>query len=199
MFRRLFALLLAVTCAACTSGSGAPEPGSTAPLPTTASGPLVCGAIPESTVKALLGHRKYEIGGGGVVRRPDGSLVGAACWLWDPDRPGSHGNYIEVSTRASVDRRLLRDVYTHAWDYTFPAEIGLGAAQHETSDGAVAALQWGDFTLTASIQDSGRGRDPVKDAVALVQQFGDALRISKTPKEPYPTRAELLATPSPNR
>jgi hypothetical protein len=195
--RLLVVVLAAVLCAACTAGQADPTPGSTAPLPTVASGPLICGMLPESSVKAMLGDRQYTVGGAGVVRKPDGSLLAATCWLQDPERRGTDNRFVYVFTIAGVDRMLLRDVYNRSREYTFPPELGPGIAQHQGDDGAVAALQWGDITLTVAINHAAPGRDPMRDAIALVQQVGTVLPISRTPSEPYPTREELFP-PSPS-
>jgi hypothetical protein len=195
--RRLLLVLVAVLCAACTGGNASPRPGSTAPLPTAGSGKLICGMLPESSVQALLGDRKYTVEGAGVVRRSDGELDFATCAIQDPEKPGTDGRYLNVFTNHGADRTVLRDVYRRAWEYTFPAEVGLGAAQRQGDNGAIAKLLWGDHTLSVTIRRSAEGRDPLRDAIALVQEVGTALRISKTPSTPYPTRAEVLgATPS---
>jgi hypothetical protein len=194
MLRRLFVLLVAVVCAACTSPGDVPVPASTAPLPTAAAGPLLCKMVPEASVRAVLGDREYEVDDPGLHYRPDGELDFGDCSMHEPGKRWEE--YLHVSVDAYVDRSVLREVYTRGREYIFPAAVGPGIAQHQDG-GGVAKVQWGDYALTVNVYRGAAGRDAMRDAIALTQQVAHAMKLSKTPSKPYPSRAELLGpTPS---
>ena len=63
----------------------------------------------EADTKFASTSATYTVEGAGVVRKPDGSLLAATCWLQDPERQGTDNRFVSFSTIAGVDRMLLRD------------------------------------------------------------------------------------------
>jgi len=194
---RAFALVSTSIVAASCTGHGA-DPKSTAslqPMPTVATRPLACDLIPAHSVDLMFGSIPHKVM---TLVRPtkndDGSLASAKCKV--VERDGNKDSLLDVTVSRGVDLVLVQSAAEqHARNQRyFPADLGPGIAQIRPGvdlsgndrKTASAALQWGDYTIYTVINRDGRGRDLLRDVIAVTQQVGSALHLPMKPTSPYP-------------
>jgi hypothetical protein len=195
------AVLSATT--ACTGGSSGGNTAVTGtPLPTTApGGNLLCGHVPESSAKTLLGAERVTARGQ-VDRDQKLGVTGGMCWIY-PDGASTPALMVTLYWAEDKASEILAKVAAGRGDYHYPASIAPGYAinrsesryEGKSAHGATSIMLWGNLDVDVAIQAAGEGRDPVKDAVALSQQVVHVLKLPKTPTKPYPS---ITATAGPS-
>jgi hypothetical protein len=141
------------------------------------SGTMLCGFVPEESVRTVLGTE--EVSGAGDVRRDStDALTGASCDVAaDGDSVESirvRVGYLEGTIRPAFDEGLGNDSYDQ-----LPADAGLGYSwtqeQGEDTIGRSRLLH-GDYLVEVDLLPA-EGRDPSADAIALAQQVAAGLDL----------------------
>lgn len=192
----------------CTSGSGANSKTSAlpTPLPTSVAGDgLVCGIVPRVTVATALGRTDFSASGGVVPaasRNPDGTQFASARCQVTVSRGGESPALDFTIRRVAVtDLDIVRGARKHAYEYTYPSDVGIGFAFRESYHDAAgksyrsgeSGMIRGDWTITMGIQAPADGRDAMTDAIALMNLVVSALKIPLQPSKPYPSEFATAA------
>ena len=198
------AALVGVT--ACTSSAARPT-SNDVPLPSTApTGARICGFVAKTSADTVLasaitstsGSPDYEPELTGTP--PSAQLIQAVCTATTSNKvPPTASLSIAVFGIGQFndqEAQVISAVRTGHPTDLLPVTDGIGYARtvptHD-SDAKHRAAQadalWGDYYLTVYIGDSPTGRDPAKDALALLQQVATTLKLSRTATIAYPTPA----------
>ena len=185
---------------------------------------LICGFVPRSSVETLLGRSDLIVSGGltpAASVNADGTTFSrASCSVTTPGYPAGQALPFDVEVRPVTVTNLGIVQTAHAYAasndaYVYPAGVGTGFASAEgmTAHGTAystveSGLLRGDWALTLTLATtvSTRGddaRDPLSDAVAVMQEVVDALKIPLRPTKAYPKEFyaadPTLPSPSPSR
>ena len=190
-----FAVVLSVV--SCTNGDDEDEPMATdvEPLPTTASGPVLCDFVPEDAVRVAIG--RDEVTSQGSLRVQGEAVAGAQCRVFAEGAADPALDATIWSAHDFMGERVLEVLASGEVDYVFPDALGpgyghvidsfVGENGIEGRGGAVTMALWGDNIIQVAINDQAEGRDAMADAVALTQQIAQVLELPKEPSQPYPT------------
>lgn len=190
--RALLGGLLVLGLAGCTDDEpdspGAPKATSTEPLSSTApaDADLLCDFLPRESIERAIGTTDYDVEGDlrvfekPVVRQG----VSGGCELLDDQGEriaGAEVRWPETWNKESVRRDLAR---ADALDYVFPGRRGHASYYYDNGDeedgppdGAYAELIRDDYVVYVGVARGARGRDFLKDVVALTHQIVDALDL----------------------
>jgi len=176
--------LLAILVAGC-SDDGTDD-ASSAPLPTAAPGDsdLLCGIVPRLSVATALGYEPgdVETNHGDVTALTTDPLTGhvnGRCLIRSTTESES-ALVVTVLWPSIEQQQAVRAKVAGGEDYTFPRDFAEGYASGSRSS-AVAEVIWGDYVVTVVDNEPAKGRDPLKDSVALVHQVIDAIQLQPTP------------------
>lgn len=190
----------AVLVAGCTSSDSAPP--TSPPLPSGASAaPFYCGFLSKDSVQTALGTDHLLPWGAptyfvGEEKNLDGGRLGqAGCTINDKSDIDLGVEVIPVDTRPDLVQQLVDASAAGKGSYHFASGYGVGyagrdypaAATGADQQGASAVLLRGNWYVSVGIQTPGRGRDPVKDVVALARQVIAFLHLPAAHAQPYPT------------
>lgn len=197
--------LLLVGITACTS-STAPKPNDTPLRATAPAGAQICGFVSKASADAVLasaitatsGSPDYEPELSGTP--PSSKLIQAVCTAATstkvPPTASLSIGVFGIGEFNAQEAQVISAVRAGHPTDLLPAADGIGYARtvptHDTNAkhraGQADAL-WGNYYLTVYIGDSPAGRDPAKDALALLQQIATTLKLSRTATVAYPTPA----------
>jgi hypothetical protein len=191
--------LVSISIAAVVSCTGHDVDSTSAPspqvMPTIATQPLACNLVPVRSVTLMFSRIPYRI----VVlewpaKNSNGSFSSAKCRIIE--RSGHKDTLLDVTVSQGVDPVLVESAAEQRAKNLqyFPSDLGPGIAQirpgvdlgGKDRKTASAALQWGDYTIYTVLNREDRGRDLLRDVIAVTQQVGSALNLPKKPTSPYP-------------
>jgi hypothetical protein len=184
---RVTRLAVVVTTLAVLAGcSDGGSPATTTPLPTTAPGDsdLLCRIVPRASVATALGYEPGDVRTNNgdttaLTTDPNTGHVNGRCLIRSMTR-SEMALTVTVLWPSTEQQRAVRARIADRPDYTFPSDYAPGYASG-TSSSAVAEVVWGDYVVTVVDNEPADGRDPLKDAVALVHQVIDATDLAATP------------------
>ncbi len=200
---------LTVSLAGCTGSSSGGTSGGTStatspqPLGTHATGSLLCGLIPSAAVERATGRTRYDTYGQ-TLHNPGKSDYVGTCTVVDRSTRDTLVAANIRSSDAGFGDKVRSEAAAHSREYTFPAALGIGTAQHEgylahsgkQLRGGQASLLRGDRVINLEIDLAAPGRDPMPDAVALTLQIANALDLPAGPSPTDPTPTDPTPTGS---
>lgn len=136
------------------------------PLPTSASGDLICGMLPKASVQALLGDTEYAVSGPGP-HLARGIINFASCKLQKPKDPSE--DYVFAYMTLGKDGNISDDPRVKMAGAAV-ADLGVGFVDVDSKREAWAGVARGNRTYHVSVKESSDVRDPAADAQALLRQ-----------------------------
>ncbi len=185
---------------------------------------LLCGFLSRSSVETVLGRPDLVVNGGrtpAAAVNADGTTFSRAiCSVTTPGYPAGQALPFDVEVRpvAITNLGIVQTAHAYAASndgYVYPAGVGTGFASDEgmsahgkaysTVESGLLRGDWA-LTLTLATTVSTRGddaRDPLSDAVAVMQQVANTLKIPLRPTKGYPedfyAADPTLPRPGPSR
>lgn len=150
------------------------------PLATTAPGDsaLLCDLVPRSSVATALGRAAGDLETTGSLTHDSATdHVNGRCLVRSATRSEPALTAV-VQWPSTAEQEAVRARVAKGDDYLFPSEYAVGyATTSDSHSSATVSVIWGDYVVSVVDNEPPSGRDPLKDAVALVHQVIDALAL----------------------